>query len=177
MAVLRKGKEMKLARKNFLVVLALLFVFLAGCGSKEEKRLNMGDNAPLFSATDIKGDAVNLAGLKGKAVVLRFFEPDCRYCKADTAVFNKYYEQYHDKGLEIIYVDVSPDANLVKSFVSELKIRFPVIQDSKGEISARYLVKVVPQAVVLSPDLKIMGAVMGGVSETELNQLLAKYLH
>ena len=168
---------MRVAARIFLLLLVLPIVLTAGCSSGKGKRLQMGDAAPLFSAADINGDTVSLAALKGKAVVLRFFEPDCRYCKADTAVFNKYYEQYHDKGLEIIYVDVSPDANLVKSFVSELKIRFPVIQDSKGEISARYLVKVVPQAVVLSPDLKIMGAVMGGVSETELNQLLAKYLH
>ncbi|MEJ2690923.1 MAG: TlpA disulfide reductase family protein [Deltaproteobacteria bacterium] len=166
---------MNLYRSIFLLPLLLVIALTAGCTGKG-KRLKVGDPAPLFSAVDVNGNSISLAALKGKPVVLRFFEPDCRYCKADTAVFSRYYQQYQDKGLEIIYVDVSPDTNLVKSFIKELKIRFPVIQDGKGKIAAKYLVKVVPQAIVLSPDLKIEGAMMGGVSESELKHLLAKYI-
>lgn len=169
---------MRLARKVFLLVLALLVALTAGCGSGKGKRLEMGDKAPLFSAKDIvNGETLSLAALKGKPVVLRFFVPDCRYCKADTEIFSRYYQQYHDKGLEIIYIDVSPDSQLVHSFIEDLHIRFPVIQDPKGKISEKYLVKAVPQAIILSPELKIQGAVLGGVSEVELDRLLADYIH
>ncbi len=167
---------MRLPRVILLLLLLTSIALAAGCTGKG-KRLKVGDPAPLFSASAVNGKTISLASLKGRPVVLRFFEPDCRYCKADTAVFSKYYQQYHDKGLEIIYIDVSPDTNLVKSFIKELHIPFPVIQDMKGKIAAEYLVKVVPQAIVLSPDLKIEGAMMGGVSEAELKDLLAKYIH
>ena len=51
-----------------------------------------------------------------------------------------------------------------------------MIHDTTGEIAAHYLIKIVPQAIVLSPELKIKGAILGGVSETELNHLLEPYL-
>ena len=91
-------------------------------------------------------------------------------------MFNSFYQRYHSKGLEIIYIDTSPEGNQVKKFVADLGIKFPVIHDTTGEIAAHYLIKIVPQAIVLSPELKIKGAILGGVSETELNHLLEPYL-
>ena len=162
---------------RFLLSCALFFSLLAaGCGSQAPKRLQVGDAAPLFSGQEISGTVISLAQLKGKPIVLRFFQPDCKFCKADTAVFNSYYLRYHAKGLEIIYIDTSPEGNEVKKFIKDLAIKFPVIHDTTGEIAASYRIKVVPQAIILSPELKIMGAILGGVSEAELNQLLGPYL-
>lgn len=163
-------------RKILLLPLILFVTFTAGCSDKA-KHLKIGDAAPLFSSTDIHGNPVSLAAMKSKTVVLRFFLPDCRYCKADTAAFNKIYHRYHDKGLEILYIAVSPDTDQVKAFDRDLKLPFPLIQDSNGKIAAKYLIKAVPQVLILSPDFKIKAVVMGGVSEEELDQLIAKYIH
>ena len=131
---------------------ALFFSFLVvGCSS-QPKRLQIGDTAPSFTAHDISGKVISLQQLKGKPVVLRFFLPDCKFCKADTEVFNSFYQRYHSKGLEIIYIDTSPEGNQVKKFVADLGIKFPVIHDTTGEIAAHYLIKIVPQAIVLSPE-------------------------
>jgi len=163
--------------KRIVLFCLLLFSLLpvGGCGS-QAKHLQVGDAAPAFSAKDITGKVVSLKELKGKAVVLRFFLPDCKFCKADTAVFNRYYQQYRDKGLEIIYIDTSPDKNEVEKFAKDLGIQFPVIHDENGEIAGRYMIKAVPQTIILSPALVIKGAILGGVSEAELNQLLGPYL-
>lgn len=162
-------------RKISLLLLVLFVPFTAGCSGKA-KHLKIGDAAPLFSSVDIHGNTISLATMKGKTVILRFFLPDCRYCKADTAAFSKIYQQYHDKGLEIIYIAVSPDTDMIKAFDHDLKLRFPLIQDSTSKIAAKYLVKAVPQAIVLSPALRIKAAIMGGVSEEELDQLVAQYV-
>ena len=162
----------------FTVGLFCCLLMLSGCGSQAPKRLQVGDSAPSFARQDISGTVISLEHFRGKAVVLRFFLPDCKFCKADTKVFNDFYQRYHAKGLQIIYIDTSPEGNhQVDKFVKDLNIQFPVIHDTTGEIAADYLIKVVPQAVILSPDLKIKGAILGGVSEAELNQLLLPYLN
>jgi hypothetical protein len=58
----------------------------------------------------------------------------------------------------------------------ELQIRFPVIFDPEGKIAEQYNVKVQPLALVLSPEHKLLAALLGGVGEAELDELLARYL-
>jgi hypothetical protein len=44
------------------------------------------------------------------------------------------------------------------------------------EIANKYRVKMVPQAIVLDPDHKIIAAILGGVSNEQLDNLLGKFL-
>lgn len=157
-------------------VLSIFLLILLGCHPQSPERLKVGDAAPLFSGHDISGKALSLEKLKGKPVVLRFFLPDCKFCKADTEIFNSFYERFHDRGLEIIYINTSPEEMKVEKFVRDLRIEFPVINDPNGEIAAKYLVRAVPQAVIIGPDSRIKGAVLGGVSEAELDQFLGPFL-
>ena len=117
-----------------------------------------------------------MSELKGSPVLLRFFLTDCKYCRADTPVFNDLYTKYHSKGLQVLYIDsLGVDQNVVKTFVRELGILFPVAQDQGGKVSARYNVRALPQTIVLDPDHKIIAAILGGVSEPELTSLLSTY--
>ncbi len=159
----------------FVALLLAGFLLIAGCSGQQDRALKIGDPAPDFTATDIQGRRIALADWQGKPVVIRFFYPECKYCKADTRVFNEYYQQYHGQGLEIVYINTRPGTAAMDEFVAELGIQFPVIEDTDGRLAASYLVKVVPQAVILAPDHRISAAVMGGVSGEELKELLGKY--
>ena len=64
----------------------------------------------------------------------------------------------------------------VQAFVEALDIRFPVIIDQDGAISASYHVRIVPQTIVLNPEHRIVTAILGGVSEAELQELLGPFL-
>ena len=110
-------------------------------------------------------------------MVLRFFLPDCKYCRADTAVFNKYYAEYKDNGFKIVYINTDPDPEEVHKFVEDLQIKFPVVLDNEKSIAKLYNVNVVPQTIILNPGHKITGAILGGVSKGELDELLGQYLN
>jgi peroxiredoxin len=88
-----------------------------------------------------------------------------------------FYDKYRQRGLEIVYINNNgANAEEVKIFAQELKINFPVIFDPEGKIAKQYNVKVQPLTLVLSPEHKLLAALLGGVSEAELNELLSQYI-
>ena len=167
-------------RTRIVVILAAcLFLgtlLSAGCSGDKKQAIRTGDTLAPFSGTDLQGSTFSLATHREKPVIVRFFLIDCPYCKADTPIFNKFYEKYHDKGLEIVYINNNgADAAAVKNFVDDLEVHFPVIYDPKGDIAKKYNIKLQPLTMILSPEHKLLAALLGGVSEAELNELLSPY--
>lgn len=161
-----------------LLILACLplLLFTSCSSSKNNKKLRIGDVAPPFTALDLQGQKIILNAYIGKPVVLRFFYPNCRYCRADTAVFNQYYREFKDQGLLIVYLDTAARGEDLQKFVDDLKIKFPVISDARKEVADKYRVNLVPQTIVLSPQHRILAAILGGVSREQLDSLLGKFL-
>lgn len=157
------------------LLLCLLLGLLAGCGD-QPKALGVGALAPEFTAVDLRQQPVSLAAHQGKPVILRFFQPDCKFCRADTAIFNDYYRTYQDKGLGVIYINTAPASGDIQKFVDELGIRFPVVLDPERKIADLYRVRLVPQTVLLDPAHKVLGAILGGVSKEELDSQLLPFL-
>lgn len=150
--------------------------FLSGCSDEAPSAIRLGDQAPPFTTNDLQGQAVSLAHHRGKPVVLRFFQPDCKFCRADTAVFNEYYRVHKEKGLGVIYINTEPKPGEVQKFIDELGITFPVVLDPDRTIADQYRVQVVPQTIILSADHRVIGAILGGVSREELDSLLLPFL-
>ena len=159
-----------------LLSISVFFLLLTGCSGDDKKAIRTGDTLSPFSSTDLKGIPFSLASRNGSPTIVRFFLLNCPYCKADTPIFNKFYEKYRQKGLEIVYVNNNGEKSEdVQKFADELNIRFPVIFDPEGKIAKQYNVKVQPLTLVLSPEHKLLAALLGGVSEAELNELLGHY--
>jgi len=158
-------------------VTILLLSVLVSCSQQPQKSLKVGDQAPDFTLKDIQGRVFSLEESEGKPVILRFFLPDCKFCRADTPIFNRFYERYKSKGLRVIYIETLgiTDQELQK-FQQKLHIPFPVARDLNGKVAAAYTVKALPQTVVLDKEHKIIAAILGGVSAPELQKLLSPYL-
>ncbi len=161
------------------LLLCCMFLVLTGCSGSDSgaKKLKIGDQAPDFKGTDLNGQPVSLAGYQGKPVILRFWSTDCKFCRADTPIFNQYFEKYKEAGLRVVYVNRNSEEATVRQFVADLEIGFPVLIDKDGTISKRYNIKVEPQTIVLSPDHRILAAILGGVSEQELKNMLGEHLN
>ena len=158
----------------FAIAAALLL--LNSCSGESKKAIRVGDVIATFSGTDLEGNTFSLAAHEGKPVIMRFFLINCPYCKADTPTFNMFYDKYRQRGLAIVYINnngANPEE--VKTFARELNIDFPVIFDPEGKIARKYNVRVQPLTLVLSPEHKLLAALLGGVSEAELNELLSPY--
>ncbi len=161
-----------------LAILAVTAVILTlnSCSGGKSKPIRAGDTVPPFSGMDLENKTFNLSSHVGKPVIFRFFLIDCPYCKADTPIFNAFYKKYRSKGLEIVYINNDgKNVGEVKTFAHELGIDFPVVYDPEGIIAKQYNVRVQPLTMVLSPEHKLLAALLGGVSEAELDELLGQY--
>ena len=165
----------KIYFSHISLLLSLAFsslVFLSSCSQEKPKELNVGDLVPSFSAQSLQGHTINLAQFTGKPVIIRFFTKDCRYCRVDTSVFNTFYDQYKEQGLQIIYINTDENSEGLDAFVEGLGIQFPVILDPEHVIADSYKVTKVPLAFVLNPKHTVSGVLLGGVGEGELHELL-----
>ncbi len=152
------------------------FLLLNGCSGDNKKAIRTGDTLSPFSGTDLGGKSFSLASHKGSPVIVRFFLLNCPYCKADTPIFNKFYDKYHEQGLEIVYINNNgTNSEEVQKFADDLNVHFPVIFDPEGKIAKQYNIKAQPLALILSPEHKLLAALLGGVSEAELNELLDQH--
>ena len=153
--------------------IAVSFLVLNGCSGDNKQAIRTGDTLPPFSATDLDGKAFSLASHKGSPVIVRFFLLNCPYCKADTPIFNKFYDKYRKKGLEIVYINNNgTNSEEVSKFADDLAVHFPVVFDPEGKIAKQYNIKAQPVALKLSPEHKKLAALLGGVSQAEHNQQL-----
>ena len=64
----------------------------------------------------------------------------------------------------------------LRAFAGELGATFPVLLDNGAKLADLYSIRAYPQTLFLSPDGKILAALLGGVGEAELGEILGKYL-
>jgi peroxiredoxin len=162
-----------------IVFVFLLSRLLLGC-DKEAPRSGpwqLGDAAPDFAAKDLDGNVAVLSSLGNGPIILRFFESNCRFCKADTPIIAAFFRKYRDKGLKVLYIgSFYENEKSLRAFIAELTPEFPVILDQGAKLADLYDIRAYPQTIFLSPDKRFAGALLGGVGEAELNEILGKYL-
>lgn len=152
-------------------------LLVAACSGDDSGRLKIGDRAPAFTIVDLEGQAITSENWQGSPVILRFWDTECKYCRADSPIINSYFDTYREQGLKVLYVATANETiERVKTYIEELDIGFPVALDKDGAMARDYQVSLVPQTVFISPDQKIITAVLGGVGEAELQELLGPYL-
>lgn len=153
--------------------LLLLVVVLLSCVREDQpKPLQLGDTAPDFAVKDLQGNVIVLSNLRGHPVILRFFETNCRFCRADTPAFTHFYNAHKDQGLQVLYIGSFYEKEQdLQAFARELGLVFPVALDKQAHLADLYGIRAYPQTVFISPDHKILAALLGGVGETELREI------
>lgn len=66
----------------------------------------IGEKAPDFTAPNPDGKAITMSAIKGKVTIIDFWASWCKPCRIENPTYVRLYEQYHDKGLEIISVSL-----------------------------------------------------------------------
>jgi len=117
-----------------------------------EEQLQVGKEPFAIDEKDINGNAVSLAALKGKVVVIDFWAPWCGPCMAEMPSVVAMYNELKPKGLEIVGISLDKDLEELKTTLAEEKMTWPIISDHAGwqnAIAKKWGVRSIPKMYVL----------------------------
>jgi peroxiredoxin len=96
----------------------------------------VGKKAPEITRTDLNGGRVDLAGFRGKVVLLDFWATWCASCQVEMPAFLQWQRDYGTRGLQIIGISMDDDPALARRLAAKLRLNYPVAMgDEKlGEV-------------------------------------------
>jgi cytochrome c biogenesis protein CcmG/thiol:disulfide interchange protein DsbE len=117
----------------------------------------------------------SLADYRGKVVVLNFWASWCEPCNAEAPVLQRAQAQLQANGtgtvLGATYEDTADDA---KAFERERKISYPSMRDLGTDLAHEYGTNKLPETFVLDRQGRVVAISRGQISQTFLDQALAK---
>lgn len=153
------------------IIVVSLLAFLA-------LQLNNKPAAPEVTFNTIDGKQIPMASLKNKVVLVNFWATDCPGCIKEMPHLIKTYNEYHQKGFEIIAVAMSYDQlSQIQNYSKSNALPFPVTHDSNAAISDQFgKVSLTPTAFIYDKQGHLLQHTIGDIDFNALKQLLNKEL-
>jgi thiol-disulfide isomerase/thioredoxin len=134
-----------------------------------------GRAAPDFRLTTLDGRSVRLSDLQGKTVLVNFWATWCGPCRDEIPNIVQAYQQYKDKGFEVVAVDEQESPTIVRKFVDAYGMSFPVAMDASGQVGQTFRAGTAfPTSVWLNPDGVVSDVHYGPMTPQFLNDRLGK---
>lgn len=163
---------MKLAKSALLMVVVIAIIGVLGYALIDKP------DAPTVTFTTLEGKSIPLDTLRGKVVLVNFWATNCPGCIKEMPGMIQIYNQYKNKGFEIIAVAMSYDPpNYVLNFVQTRQLPFPVALDINGAHALAFgNVQLTPTSFILAKDGTVLEQKIGELDFVKLKALLDKEL-
>ncbi len=130
-----------------------------------------GNLAPEFSLTTVDGEELTLSEIRGNVVLLNFWGTWCGPCRREMPEFQKAFEEWHEKGFEIVAIAFNDTEEAIKAFRDEFDLSFTLALDESGDINDDYAVQTRPSTYILDRDGVIWTRHFGIMTEPQLREL------
>jgi len=145
-----------------------------------QKPTNIGNVAPELKQPDVSGKIISLSQFKGKYVLIDFWASWCKPCRAENPNLVEQYQQFKEKGLEIIGISLDGIAQK-QAWINAIKtdgLSWLQVSDLKAwqnTAALDYGVKAIPENFLIDPSGKIIAKNLRGQDlRSKLTQLFAK---
>lgn len=103
---------------------------------------------------DRNGKMQNLSDLvqKGKYTIIDFWASWCPYCIKELPALRSLYEEYKDKGLEIVGVAVRDEVEDTKEMVKSKNLTWPILYNTQRKPYDVYGFAGIPHHILISPE-------------------------
>jgi peroxiredoxin len=132
--------------------------------------------APNLSLTDINGNTLQTANLKGKVVLVNFWAAWCVPCADEVPQFMALEKKYQDQGLQVIGFSVEDDATDLRNFYRKYQMNYPVIASDIKIADAYGGVLGLPTTFVIGRDGKIHAKYNGTTNFAVVEQEVVEQL-
>ena len=118
---------------------------------EKSKNISIGAKAPDFSAPTPTGEQLSLKDVLGKVTILEFWASWCRPCRAENPNLIDVYNEYHDKGLNIMAVSLDKNVEDWKKAIKDDGLIWSHVSNVNyfGEIAKLYNLNAIPSSFIL----------------------------
>ncbi len=147
--------------------------------------LRVGDLAPELEGdgpngrvtlTDLQGNPVRLADLRGKAVWVNFWASWCPPCQFETPTIRALDAKYRDRGLVIIAIQVQQTVEAGREYADRYDLEYTIGADVTGAVFHTYKVFALPTQFFIDPNGLVRQIVNGPLDEARASQLIESIL-
>lgn len=97
----------------------------------------------------------SLADFKGKVVYLDFWASWCKPCVESFPALETLYQKYHNKGFEIIAINLDEKKQHALDFLKKHPVSYQVLHDQNDNVAATYKVSAMPSAYFIDKKGKV----------------------
>jgi thiol-disulfide isomerase/thioredoxin len=126
----------------------------------------VGQPAYAFKLDMLDGHEFQLAGHKGRLVVLDFWATWCGPCMQTMPLIDGVVREFADKPVDLVAVNLEEQPDQIKSMLERHKLKIAVALDRDGVIAAKYGVTAIPQTVIVDREGKVARLYVGGGQNT-----------
>lgn len=123
------------------------------------RKTAIGAVAPDFTMNDPQGKPIQLSSLRGKVVMIDFWASWCGPCRQENPNVVKVYQQYHDKGFEILGVSLDRNKEDWEKAIKDDQLSWLHVSDLQywqNNAARLYAVNAIPQTYLLDKEGKII---------------------
>lgn len=149
-----------------IILLAVLAAMLALRGGTSPTAI--GSLAPDFSVTDLEGNPIQLAELRGRPVIVNFWASWCVPCADEFPLLRDAHARHADDGLVVVGIVYQDRSQAAAAFMSRHDAAWAAAADPDGRVAEAYGVIGPPETFLIGRD--------GTVSARALGQFTAAWL-
>jgi len=110
---------------------------------------------------DLNGDTISLSDFRGKILFLNFWATWCPPCRYEMPSMEKLYKKLKNKSFAMVGIDLQEPASLVRAFVKNFELTFPILLDSSGDVGRLFGIRSIPTTFILDKEGGIIGQALG----------------
>lgn len=168
--MVKKKKKRLYFRISVLSVIGVLlgYVFYSNFIQNDNTLVLEGDTAPNFKLETLEGETVELNDYRGQGVFLNFWGTYCPPCEEEMPYMENQYQEYKDRGVEILAVNVGESELAVERFVDRHDLSFPIPMDKNKAVLDSYGIGPLPTTFLINKDGKVLEILTGGMTEKNI---------
>lgn len=152
--------------KRSVVLLLFFTCTFIGAGTSFAQTKERAKN---FSLPMADGTIIELNKLKGKVIMVNFWATWCGPCVKEIPDFVELYNQYKDKGLEIVGISIDQKGwAVVQPFIKKHRIEYPIVLATPQFAGDYDNINAIPTTYIVNKNGYIVERLLGSRSKSML---------
>lgn len=116
-----------------------------------------------FTLENLDGKKVSLSDFDGQTILLNFWATWCGPCISEMPSMEELYKELKDEGFVIVSIDLRESKASVEKLIKKVKVTFPVLLDTTGEIGSIYSASSIPISYLIDTKGYVVGVALGAI--------------